>query len=263
MLSTYRSRGQRMNNPVEIVSGTTTPDHHSRGFLDVDPDALRYDNPPDDADEAAALLRRLIPKHGKVLDIGCGTGSVTLAATRSTEAKVLGIEPDPQRAALAQSRGLDVICGVADRDLLQKHGPFDAVILADVLEHLPEPAELLRDLAPFLTPGGKILASIPNVAHWTVRYRLLIGKFDYQPVGIMDATHLRWFTHYTVRMLFDRCGYKILSMRPTAGAWMPEYRAGLMRLMSDRRRAALVGRLARAFPRLFACQFIVEAERKS
>ena len=236
-----------------------TPDRHARGLLEHEPDPLRYDERPDDPDETPSMLRRLIPHGSKVLDIGCGTGSLTIAATRGLEARVLGVEPDPRRAELARSRGIEVVCGSADRELLEKHGPFDIVILSDVLEHLAEPSELLRELAGALRPRGKVLASVPNVAHWTVRLRLLAGKFDYQPAGIMDATHLRWFTAYSLRMLFARCGFEIVSLRPTAGTWMPEYAALPFRLLPVRPRNVVVRRLARSFPRLFGCQFIVEA----
>lgn len=249
-----------MNDPdARGTSGSYTPDHHARGILSGEPDPLRYDERPDDPDETAALVRRLIPCGAKVLDIGCGTGSLTLQATKGLDARVIGVEPDPLRAELARNRGLEVICGVANPELLQKYGPFDVVILADVLEHLADPSKLLNQLAMALAPGGKIVASIPNVAHWTVRLRLLVGKFDYQPIGIMDATHLRWFTYYSTRMLFLRSGYQIVSMRPTAGTWMSEYASLPFRLLPAAARDKLVRQLARGFPRLFGCQFIVEA----
>ena len=250
-----------MNDAGEVAPrSTSTPDQHAHGLLGDEPDPLRYDERPEDPDETAYMLRQLIPQGARVLDIGCGTGSLTIAATKGLGADILGIEPDPQRAELARSRGLDVVCGNVDRDLLRERGPFDVIILADVLEHLAEPSQLLEELAHVLTPGGKILASIPNVAHWTVRLRLLVGKFDYQGVGIMDATHLRWFTAYSTRMLFTRCGFRVASMRPTAGTWMSEYKGFPFRLLPDRPREGLVRRLARMFPRLFGCQFIVEAK---
>lgn len=232
---------------------------HAGGFLAREPDALRYDDPADGEDETPSLLRQLIPARARVLDIGCGTGSLTLAATRGLNAVVLGVEPDVQRAAVARSRGLEVICGNVERRLLKERGPFDVVILADVLEHLAEPAELLGELTEALAPGGKIIASVPNVAHWTVRLRLLAGKFDYQPLGIMDATHLRWFTAYSIRKLFARNGFDITSMRATAGTWMPEYERLPFGLIPHRARDAFIRKMARAMPRLFGCQFVVEA----
>ena len=241
------------------LARVATPDTHARGFVEANLDALRYDEPSDEPDETAYVLRRLIPAKARVLDVGCGTGSLTLAVTKEADAEVLGIEPDPQRAEHARKRGLKVVCGVADPDLLRKLGLFDVIILADVVEHLAEPADLLAELRSALAPGGRILASVPNVAHWTVRLRLLLGKFDYQRTGIMDATHLRWFTRFTLRKLFERCGYDVLSMTPTAGVWMPEYAAFPFRVLPSRRRDALIRKFARVFPRLFGCQFVIEA----
>src|SRR5438045_6234782 len=114
--SRWRSWGCQMKDAAEkIGESAATPDQHARGLLQAQPDALRYDDPSEDPDETPALVRRLIPHGAKVLDVGCGTGSLTLAATRGCGARVLGIEPDARRAAMAQSRGLEVICGTADR----------------------------------------------------------------------------------------------------------------------------------------------------
>src|SRR5262245_42234591 len=79
-------------------------------------------------------------------------------------------------------------------EFLREHGRFDTIVLADVIEHLPDPAEMVSLLKQGLVPDGSIVASVPNVAHWFVRIDLLRGSFNYQEMGIMDATHLRWFT---------------------------------------------------------------------
>ena len=88
----------------------------------------------------------------------------------------------------------EVFCGVLTEDYLRRQGPFDVVILADILEHLAEPAALLRLVARELNPGGMVLISVPNVARWSVRWHLMRGRFDYTETGIMDVTHLSWFT---------------------------------------------------------------------
>lgn len=253
-----------MNDTVaKSGARAATPDARAQGLIEADLNALRYDDPSDEPGETADVMRRLIPPRARILDIGCGTGSLTIAATRGADARVTGVEPDPLRAELARKRGIEVVCAIADQALLKKLGSFDVIILSDVLEHLAEPAELLAQLRSSLAPDGRIIASVPNVAHWTVRLQLLIGKFDYQPAGIMDATHLRWFTRYSLRKLFERCGYRVVSVTPTAGAWMPQYAAFPLGLVSSRLRGTLARKLARVAPRLFGCQFVLEAQVSS
>jgi methionine biosynthesis protein MetW len=206
------------------LARVATPDTHARGFVEANLDALRYDEPSDEPDETAYVLRRLMPAKARVLDVGCGTGSLTLAVTKEADAEVLGIEPDPQRAEHARKRGLKVVCGVADPDLLRKLGLFDVIILADVVEHLAEPADLLAELRSALAPGGRILASVPNVAHWTVRLRLLIGN----SIISGRASWMRRTFAGSPALLAE--AFRTMRLRcfindPTAGVWMPEYAA--------------------------------------
>lgn len=106
---------------------------------------------------------------------------------------------------------------------------------------------------------GAVLASVPNVAHWTVRLRLLQGRFEYAESGIMDATHLRWFTADTVRRLFASAGYRVQTMVGSAGLWLPEYRRGLWRCVPQRIRRPAIRRAVQLLPGLFACQHVVKA----
>jgi methionine biosynthesis protein MetW len=241
-----------------------SPDDNARGMLATPVDALRYGGEVQaDVDpwEASGMLRALVPDGARVLDIGCGTGAMALYVSRGRNVEIVGIEPDRDRAVLARERGFEVIDGLATREALADKGDFDVVMLADVLEHVPSPDQLLRIATEKLKPDGRVIASIPNVAHWTVRRDLLRGKFDYKDSGIMDATHLRWFTRHTVRTLFEHCGLELISMEATAGAWMPEYRALPWRMVPFR--DAVVHRLGRYVPALFGCQHVVEARLRS
>jgi methionine biosynthesis protein MetW len=203
---------------------TASPDTHAVGVIDTIPEALRYDWCSDDPTEVAGILRDLMPPHSRVLDIGCGSGAVTLAVNWGKNNDLWGIEPDPTRAAVARSRGINVTCGTLDRKFVDSHAPFDAIMLADVLEHMAAPGEFLELALDALKPGGLILVSVPNVAHWTVRFGLLFGQFEYTETGIRDATHLRWFTKKTIRQLCQNYGLKVLSVRHSAGNDLPEYR---------------------------------------
>jgi methionine biosynthesis protein MetW len=221
-------------------------------------DALRYDGHSDHPQEVAGMLHAFMPSRVRVLDVGCGTGSVTLIANRKRDNTVIGIEPDNQRADVARARGLTVYTGFLDETFLAGHGPFDVVMASDVLEHTASPAELLKLMALAIKPDGIVLASVPNVAHWSVRLNLLMGRFDYEPVGIMDATHLRWFTARTISSLFEQSGLQVIEMRQTAGTTLPVYGRGVLRWIPRGKAPAIRG-LTRAFPLLFGVQHVVKA----
>jgi len=239
---------------------TASPDTHAAGIIDGAPEALRYDWCSDDPAEVAGILRDLMPARSRVLDIGCGTGAVTLAVNRDKGNDVWGVEPDPTRAAVARSRGINVACRTFDREFLDGCAPFDVIMLTDVLEHVAAPGEFLGLALDALKPGGIVLLSVPNVAHWTVRLGLLFGRFDYRETGILDATHLRWFTKRTICDLCKNCGLDVLSVQQSAGTELSEYREALpWRVLPGGLRRPLVRRLARRAPGLFACQYVLHA----
>ena len=172
---------------------------------------------------------------------------------------VVGVEPHPERAEHARREGLNVITGVYDEALAETIGKFDCVLFADVLEHLVDPHDMLSKVKSSLTPDGRVLASIPNVAHWSVRLRLLIGNFDYKPTGIMDATHLRWFTRKSVRLLFEAAGYEVEELRGAAGGWMSLYNYTPLRWLTQNQKSYVLGQLCRFAPGLFAVQHVISA----
>ena len=240
------------------------PDSHGAGLIGPNLagtglDPLRYDGQSEHPAEVAGMIHALMPSGVRVLDVGCGTGSVTLIANRGRGNTVCAIEPDPDRAATASARGIDVHNGVLDDSYLQGCERFDVVMSSDVLEHMAAPAELLRRFVAAARPGGLVILSVPNVAHWTVRWNLLFGRFDYEPVGIMDATHLRWFTESSLRALVESVGLEIVEIRQTAGSDIPPYGRGLWGRIDGRLRVALVRWLARMLPRLFGVQHVVKA----
>ena len=206
------------------------------------------------------MLAELVPIGSRVLDVGCGTGSVSRIIADTRDAQIFGIEPDSCRAAAARARGLEVHEGRFMPAVLQLLEPFDVVVFADVLEHVADPSSFLQLAQRALLPGGRVIASVPNVAHWSVRVDLLRGRFDYQPVGIRDATHLRWFTAETFRLLFESSGLRVISLRHTAGVTLPEYEARRpWRWIPRSRRDPIVRALARRLPLLFGCQHIIHA----
>lgn len=238
----------------------TNPDRHSDGFLSGVAQPLRYDGHSlADPVEATGILRSFIPDRARILDVGCGPGALTDVVTQGKDAVVFGIEPNTTRAESARARGFDVFCGMLTEDYLQGRELFDVVLFADVLEHVPDPARLLRLAAAALKPGGIVLISVPNVAHWSMRLDLLRGHFDYTEVGIRDATHLRWFTLKTIKHLLNSQRFEVVAYKPTAGTWMYEYTRMPWRWLPDRLRVRLIVALSHAMPTLFACQHVLKA----
>lgn len=235
----------------------TLTDDRAAGLTTAPVEALRYDNDQDLAFESSGQIVSMIPQGARVLDVGCGTGWLARLIHARRDAEVVGLEPHPIRAQAARDQGLTVHTGELSAETLDELGKFDVILFADVLEHLVSPADVLRLAATGLCRGGSIIASIPNVAHWTVRWNLLAGKFDYAPVGIMDATHVRWFTRKTVRQLFDTAGLRVAEHVASAGTWMIEYRRRPFSWIRPRTRQRLICRLSQKWPGLFGCQHVV------
>src|SRR5205823_3522170 len=128
-------------------------------------------------DEVTGILASLVSPGERVLDVGCGTGSVSKMLVEKCGAQVVGIEPDRARAARASSRGLKIHVGYLTPEIINTEGYFDVVLFADVLEHIPDPHSMLLAARGALRPGGSVLLSVPNVAHWSVRVDILRGRF--------------------------------------------------------------------------------------
>lgn len=232
-----------------------------KGFVpQVDP--LRYRGQTANPEESAGMLISYVAKGSRVLDIGCGTGSVSCLIRDHCDSEVTGIEPNPERAEAARGNGLKVICAPFEAGKVEGLGLFDVIVFADVLEHLVNPAETLELAETLLAPGGCIIASVPNVAHWTVRFDLLLGRFDYRELGIMDATHLRWFTSKTLDALFRASGFHIEKYGASAGLWMSDYyERRPWKWIPPHRRQQIVRFGLRYWPGLFGCQHVVKALR--
>ncbi|HEX7884492.1 MAG TPA: class I SAM-dependent methyltransferase [Phenylobacterium sp.] len=255
-----------MTGAVKLLSAASrSPDAHAEGLVSSGTEALRYDQGTsvikEDPYEVPGIVRSWMPEHVRVLDVGCGAGALTLRTTRDKNNVVVGVEPDATRADVARSRGLDVVWGALDDRFVEAQKPFDVILFSDVIEHVAAPSQILALATRILARDGSIIASVPNVAHWTVRLRLLFGRFDYTSVGIMDATHLRWFTQRSLRRLFEACGLQVTDVTVAAGTWMPEYARFPFTLLPDRLRKFAVHRLTAMFPTLFGCQIVIRAVR--
>lgn len=151
----------------------------------------------------------LIPDNiSRVLDIGCSTGaSGEQIKQRNNNVEVVGIEFDKKMAEVAKKKLDKVIVGdIENINLADSFPPdyFDCIIFADILEHLKNPWAILKNTARFLNDSGVVIASIPNVRHYTTIINLVIkGYWPYRDRGIHDKTHLRFFTLRNIQELFQ------------------------------------------------------------
>jgi len=150
----------------------------------------------------------------RVLDVGCGAGAFAgrlMGRDPAASPAIWGIEKDPAAAARAAAALERVLVGDAMEILPGlPDAYFDAVILNDILEHLPEPGALLGGLARTLVPGAVLVASIPNVRYFfNVMDLACRGRWDYADEGILDRTHLRFFTRSSMARLFEEAGFRV------------------------------------------------------
>jgi SAM-dependent methyltransferase len=140
----------------------------------------------------------------RVLDLGCATGTTGAALKQRQAVEVVGVELEPEYAREAATRLDHVITG--DAATAEPEGRFDALIAADILEHLVDPWSALRRYTALLEPGATVVVSLPNVGHWSTYAHLARGSWPRKPEGIFDATHLRWFTLRDARDLLTQAG---------------------------------------------------------
>jgi methionine biosynthesis protein MetW len=249
------------NNSVKQDNKLSSPDEHGAGLVGGTLDPLRYGGQIFDPDEASGIITQMIPAGARVLDVGCGTGSLTQIVRSVCDAEILGVEPDPSRVEKARSRGVNVREGYLDRQLIVELGRFDILLFADILEHLPNPQAMLLLARDALKPGGSIIISVPNVAHWSVRANLLRGNFHYEPSGIMDATHLRWFTIGTIKSLIISAGFKVTEYRASAGTTVIDNQMRRpLRWLSPALRSRFLRFSSKRWPTLFGSQHVLKAE---
>ena len=151
-----------------------------------------------------------------ILEIGCSNGNTgALALQMKKCGKYTGVEIHDEAAQKARGKITEVLIGdVEQMELPWEDQSFDALILSEVLEHLVDPWKLLRRLHRYMKPGALVFASSPNVSHHRIIRMLLKGEWNLTDDGIMDRTHLRWFTPGTFAAMFEDNGYEVLKVEP-------------------------------------------------
>jgi 2-polyprenyl-3-methyl-5-hydroxy-6-metoxy-1,4-benzoquinol methylase len=166
------------------------------------------------------LLRMWGPRTGlRVLDVGCGFATTSVRIQQAGN-DVTGIDSSPQIADLARKRlSRVVVADVLEADLGSDR--YDVIIFADVLEHLPWPVSAMKRYLQWLAPGGSVIVSLPNVGLWSVRFAHLFGRWQYEETGVLDRTHLRFFTRRSARWLLDQAGLEIVRATYNPGIVRP------------------------------------------
>jgi 2-polyprenyl-3-methyl-5-hydroxy-6-metoxy-1,4-benzoquinol methylase len=148
----------------------------------------------------------------RVLEGGVSSGYFASVLVRAG-LRVDGHELDPAAAERARQVCEHVYVGdLSTFDPDELDGTFDVLLFGDTLEHLPDPAAVLRRLRTKLRPGGALIISVPNIANWFVRLSLLAGRFNYTDRGILDRTHLRFYTVRTIAEMLDDAGFRVESL---------------------------------------------------
>lgn len=204
------------------------------------------------------LIRRFTERGGTLLDLGAAGGELG-EALRDHFKRTIGFEYDADRIADLHGR-LDATV-IADLETIRRlPACADAVVLADILEHLRDPQTLMACVREALSDGGHVFISVPNIANITVRIGLLFGIFEYRERGILDSTHLRFYTMRTIKRDVEKSGFRIVAIRGSSvpiRLIVPHAPEFLLRV--GERLLTLVTRIWRG---LFAYQIVVVARRR-
>lgn len=208
---------------VTIGIGKNTASHVMLAAPGLPESSVDREPSPYYTNDRSELIQFLEREHvsltGRVLEVGCAAGMAGPHLRRLGATELEGIEPHKPAAIVARSSGCyDTVHNCSWEEWVERFmlttQVYDTIIFADVLEHMPDPAPVLRFTHGLLSqPSGQLVLSLPNIRHLSVIFGLIIhGDWKYQPSGILDQTHLRFFTTKSARRLLTETGYSTVSL---------------------------------------------------
>jgi 2-polyprenyl-3-methyl-5-hydroxy-6-metoxy-1,4-benzoquinol methylase len=209
--------------------------------------------------QANDVALALVPPAAKrVLDVGCGAGMNALQL-KQRGMTVEGVTASEDEATLARKNCRNVYVHDLERGLpdLAK-GVYDCVVCSHVLEHICFPTRMLRDIRLVMKSDGKLVVALPNLLFYKNRFKLFAGEFEYQPAGLMDETHFRWYTFKTAQRLLETHGFAKVTAIADGSCPLSVFR----RLLPSRVTVSIDGAAARAFPGIFGYQMVFVYEKR-
>lgn len=183
-----------------------------------------------DQNNTTTQIFNSVKNNSLILDVGCASGYLAKLFVEKKNCTVIGIEPNVKDAKTAKQFCKDVLTLDIEEKIWEdklKGYKFDHIVFADVLEHLRDPGDVLKRIKPFLKPEGSVLISLPNIAHISIRFELLKGDFNYEKTGILDSTHLKYFTKKSFLKLAEASGFKAKKVAAYSfdfpEQWMKDY----------------------------------------
>jgi 2-polyprenyl-3-methyl-5-hydroxy-6-metoxy-1,4-benzoquinol methylase len=169
------------------------------------------------SETAPANVVRMVGQRKRVLEIGCGPGSITKVLAKQGGCQVTGLELDPQAIKDVAPHCVQVMQADLNSSgwpsLLDGVERFDVVVAADVLEHLYDPWKTLQRMVPLINSNGYLVISLPHVGHAAVMSCLINGDFEYRDWGLLDRTHIRFFGLNNIKALFAQANLKIIEVK--------------------------------------------------
>ena len=241
------------------VTGEPSPTRPSTRIFPTDTlaKASQYDVPIPTYDELGCVnawryMWLWTPRRSSVLDVGCSTGYLGAWLAQTRECVVDGVEIDPRDRTIAAKRLHTVYDVNLENPDSHKQIPnrYDVILLMDVLEHVRNPDLMLAQIKQLLKPEGVLIVNVPNVANWQLRFSLLRGRWDYQDTGLLDRTHVYFYTISTLQERLERNGWRIGILQPS----LPADRLFTHDFSGSAWRQRIVKACCQAFPGLLAYQ---------